>query len=535
MSSESTEFPLRNQSHSQCCKPAYRIRWLKNKGAVLIVLWSFLVSHVYYFLRGGNDENKSEDPLNVSINGIILLSFTLLFPLYGWLADRRLGRYKIVHYSLWIMWISALLATFAESLGYLSVTYDPNTKVWIFRCLCIFMTVGFGAFQSNIIQLGIDQLIDASSSEITSFILWYLWTLYVSGLSLQYISDCIASEYNMFYIKTMVVTVCLTIALCLNFLCHHWLVKEEVIGQSFRETMKIIRYVIRNRRLRYDFANGDHLPSKFDIAKHQYGGPFTAQKVDNVHTFLWIVAVLAACGIVFGAIMPVEFAREKLQHRWDGFSKATGLLGCYSKLTIRYNDYIIVVTSVVLYELLIHPFFHRCLPKSSIVNKFLVGTVLFIFWVLSLLSIEAVAFHKQLYLNDTSFQCIFYDKNPQVKIDRKILLIPDIMSGLACIILVITALEFIWAQTPSTMKGLMFGTAYAILGLNTLLQSTIALPFFYQFGAINWHPLTCGIWYLIMEVTIIFTVLMVISVIINKHKKRSEINHVAINAFVSPL
>ena len=228
----------------------------------------------------------------------------------------------------------------------------------------------------------------------------------------------------MFYIKTLVVAVCLTIALCLDFLCHHWLVKEEVIGQSVRETIKIIKYVVKNgRRLRYNFANEDNLPSHFDMAKHQYDGPFTAQKVNNVRMFLWIVVVLATCGIVFGAIMPIEFAREKLQHRWDGFSKASGLAGCYSKLTIRYNDYFIVVASVAVYELLIYPFLHRCLPTGSILNKFVVGTVLFFFWVLSLLLIEAIAFHKLQSLSNNnaseSFHCIFYDDDPQVLITRK--------------------------------------------------------------------------------------------------------------------
>ena len=271
------------------------------------------MTHVFYFLRGGNNESKSEDPLNVSVNGIILLSSSLFFPIYGWLADRRLGRYKIVHYGMLIMWMSAILATLGELLGYISPTYDVHIKVWVFRSLCIVMTIGFGWFQSNIAQLGIDQLIDASSSEITSFILWYIWTLYTSALSLQYISDCVASEYNMFYIKALVIVVCLTLALCFDFLCQHWLIKEEIIGQSFRETIKIIKYAVRNRRLRYDFVNDDILPSQFDVAKHQYGGPFTAQKIENVRTFLWIVAILAACGIVFGAIMPIEYAREKLQ------------------------------------------------------------------------------------------------------------------------------------------------------------------------------------------------------------------------------
>ena len=135
------------------------------------------------------------------------------------------------------------------------------------------------------------------------------------------------------------------------------------------------------------------------------------------------MVVLATCGIVFGAIMPIEFAREKLQHRWDGFSKASGLAGCYSKLTIRYNDYFIVVASVAVYELLIYPFLHRCLPTGSILNKFVVGTVLFFFWVLSLLLIEAIAFHKLQSLSNNnaseSFHCIFYDDDPQVLITRK--------------------------------------------------------------------------------------------------------------------
>jgi peptide/histidine transporter 3/4 len=527
MSSESTKLLLMDHNHrTKCYKPAYRIGWLRNKGAVLIALWSFLVSHVFYFLRDGRDEKRSEDPLNASASGVILLISILLFPLYGWIADRRLGRYRTVRYGMWIMWISAMVATLGESLGHLSVTYDASIKVWVFRGLCIVMIIGFGVFQSNITQLGIDQLIDASASEITSFILWYVWTFYMSGLCLRYISDCVASEYNMFYIKTLVVAVCLTIALCLDFLCHHWLVKEEIIGQSLRETMKIVKYVVKNRRRRYDFADEDYLPSRFEIAKHQYGGPFAAQKVDNVRTFLWILAILAACGIVFGAIMPIEFAREKLQHRWDGFNEASGLIGCYNKLSIRFNDYFIVVTSVALYELLVYPFFHICLPKGSIVNMLLMGTVLFIFWILSLLSIEAIALHKQLSLslNNASSQCIFNNDNPQVMINRKVLLIPDIVGGPTCIILVITALEFIWAQTPSAMKGLTFGAGYAILGLNTLLQTIVALPFLFKLGSesIYWRPLSCGIWYFITEFVIIFTVLAVLSVIFKKYKKRSD-------------
>ena len=89
--------------------------------------------------------------------------------------------------------------------------------------------------------------------------------------------------------------------------------------------------------------------------------------------------------------------------------------------------------------------------------------------------------------------------------------------------LVVTALEYIWAQTPSTMKGLMFGIAYAILGLNTILQSVISVPFFFiNIGATAWHPLTCGIWYFTMEAAIMLVMLIIIMVFIGKNKKRKQ-------------
>ena len=181
-----------------CCTPACRVKWLKNKGAILIVVWSHLVGSVFHLLRTGYKETTDD---YVSNTGIILVSTTLLYPIGGWLSDTRIGRYTVIRYSMWIMWISSMLATLNEVLSDMSTMYGTlsSVKIWVFRALCIIMAIALGGFQSNIVQLGIDQLTDASATEITSFITWYSLTLFTSGLSLHYISDCIASEYNMLY------------------------------------------------------------------------------------------------------------------------------------------------------------------------------------------------------------------------------------------------------------------------------------------------------------------------------------------------
>ena len=517
---------------------------MKNKGAVLIVMWSFLVTNVYYLLRDAvvnksKDKNRSldqkmeshYDPLNVSVNGIVMLSMTFLFPIGGWLADARLGRYKTVCYSIWIMWIGTILATLVQVLPYVSSNFDVHITTWIFCVFCVVMMTGLSGFQSNIVQLGIDQLTDASSDEIRSFILWYILTLYACGLSLDLVSECVVFVHNMFYIKTLTVAVCLTVALCSTFLCKHWLVEEEVRQKSLNEIWKVIRYILTNRKVRYDFGTGEsgdsQIPSQFDIAKHQYGGHFTALQVENVRTFLWMTAILGSCGIVFGAIMPVEYAREKVQHRWEGQHAANGLTGCYKKIMLHYEDYIFVLILIVSFEFVIHPVICKFLPKWRIVSKFVGGTIFLLLWILSLLAIEAVAYNKGLSLSNRSatelYKCIFQNNEPEIKFDQKWFIIPDVIGGIACLLLVMTALEYIWAQTPSTMKGLMFGIAYALLGLNTLLQSIISVPFlFINIGTTDWHPLTCGIWYFTMEAAIMLVVLIIIMVLIRKYKKRRQ-------------
>ena len=100
------------------CRPdcRYRVKWLKNKGAILIVFWNYLVMSVYHLLSGGYTTKQLDHPFHVSNTGIILWCMALLFPIGGWLADTRIGRYKMIHYSLWVMWISIMLATFGELL-----------------------------------------------------------------------------------------------------------------------------------------------------------------------------------------------------------------------------------------------------------------------------------------------------------------------------------------------------------------------------------------------------------------------------------
>ena len=82
------------------------MRKLKNKGAIIVLVWSFIVMIVYNYLV--NNLLISQHDL-VSTSVITIIGVTL--PIAGWLADVRFGRYKVICCSIWTMWISSVLLT----------------------------------------------------------------------------------------------------------------------------------------------------------------------------------------------------------------------------------------------------------------------------------------------------------------------------------------------------------------------------------------------------------------------------------------
>ena len=95
----------RKERDIACCKVKYQARSVTNKGAVLVLVRNFFVITVYfYFVR--IHPVLHEIPIS-AIWGILL-------PAIGWLADVCLGRHKMIHWSMCIMWAGFMLATLSS-------------------------------------------------------------------------------------------------------------------------------------------------------------------------------------------------------------------------------------------------------------------------------------------------------------------------------------------------------------------------------------------------------------------------------------
>ena len=80
------------------CK--YQVRWFYSKGAFLVLLWTTLISATVGSYQFGGRLIIGSHRKNVSIVLMALSCLTCItIPLLGWLADAKLGNYRVFKVS----------------------------------------------------------------------------------------------------------------------------------------------------------------------------------------------------------------------------------------------------------------------------------------------------------------------------------------------------------------------------------------------------------------------------------------------------
>ena len=128
---------LTTQEHVKlCCQPRYRMRMLKNKGAILLVVCTYLVTAMFYINRKVNADGNFalQFDLQLVAGGITLT-------IAGWLADVYFGRFKVVHMSVWVMWTAYMLAT-ASTIVTLLVESYSHVGIYVTKVLTIVSNSG---------------------------------------------------------------------------------------------------------------------------------------------------------------------------------------------------------------------------------------------------------------------------------------------------------------------------------------------------------------------------------------------------------
>ena len=430
----------------------------------------------------------------------------LLYPLLGWMADVCFTRYKFVLFSFIATILGSTLGIVTSAL----ILEFPEYRLSLFYLaglVIVIALIAIGLFESTAIQFGMDQMLEASSDKLSTFIHWYYWSSNLGYLVIMSISYAVVIYYHqctvtldirkinntaLFLLEYETDIVNTAVLLCVGLqlvcactgLCVLVCYKRQLnIDRTGEHPLKLIYQVLRyawnhtcpENRSAFTYWEED-IPPRIDLGKLKYGGPFTTEEVEDTKTFFRIILLLLSL-----------LGFHLSGHGYSLFDQLTRrqcpTVFSISLATDPMNTTLITITiGVPLYQLV---FVHCC--KNYVPNmlkrmglgllcclireviKILIhvtmtkGKICKLADSIPIVSCYLISSKIKIINGTCSMLSEYQDYCDLNNTPFLLMIIPNVLQGLAFLLVFMSTLEFICAQAPLRLKGLLIGIWYALL------------------------------------------------------------------------
>uniref|UniRef100_A0A1X7T963 Major facilitator superfamily (MFS) profile domain-containing protein n=1 Tax=Amphimedon queenslandica TaxID=400682 RepID=A0A1X7T963_AMPQE len=367
-------------------------------------------------------------------NYIPLVCYTL-YPLNGLLTDVYIGRYRAIMTGIILCFISWIVTGTFYTLN----SYSLLGKIWIVPGFVI-NCIGVTAFNANVIQYNIDQLIGGSANELSTIIYWNIAALPVAYILRDWLRlldarlGIVTTELVIF----IVIGVALSLILVSHSLFKHKLENISLIKNPIKLIVRVLCYARKHKYPENRSALTyweEEAPSRIDLGKNKYGGPFTEEEVEDVKTFFRMLPLFIAI-FGFGLIANIS----------DGDCTKESLVDC---IMITFIDAYPITIALLffIYQFIIRGCFHKYIP--SMLTRMGAGLL---FGLLGCI----VQLLMQIYPP--------YDS---------LLIIQQVLFGISFFLIFPTSFEFTIAQSPEHMRGTMVGLCYTSIAVGYALTSVL--------------------------------------------------------------
>ena len=138
------------------------------------------------------------------------------------------------------------------------------------------------SFNANVIQYGMDQLHDAPTEDSILYVHWYVWTTFAGLLIVRLPTGFIST---VFFILFPIALILLGTTLCLQRYKRNWFIVDSGSKNPYKLVFKVLKFAKDHsypiRRSAFTYCE-DELPSRLDLGKEKYGGPFTTEQVEDI-------------------------------------------------------------------------------------------------------------------------------------------------------------------------------------------------------------------------------------------------------------
>ena len=557
---------LRNQKsrikcHNRLC--------LCSKSATVIILWTVLIGIAHTSLYALvstviHPDNKLKFatltyPLNIFY--FVLTIVALLYPLIGFVSDASCGRLKVVLFCFTLVLLSYLII-FAILTAYFILAerqsrypLSPAFSV-IPITAALTMLIGSAGYQANFIQLGLNQHVSAPSEHLALFIHWAMWSYNVGSTfasTLYQISTCYvtrkyaALRMDVLLIPNILVIVFYIVVLLVSCFKRRWFTTELRLQNPCKIIVKVLAFARKHkyplRRSAFTYSDDDK-PTRLDFAKEIFGGPFTTEQVEDTKSFFKIIALLISLGPVFVVDVQSSFPGLMLFGYHAGREHVADTNGTYHHLLDRCSSWVLMwsgnfkyVSGTLLFPVYIWFIFsyrYGRIPKMF--KRLVAGIIMYLLGNFSLLITDLVGHilsnrdSSSIEGNQCIFDANFSGHSYHLGMHWTVMILPSLLLGIAPLVIMTTALEFISAQSPHFMKGLMVGILFTITGLFQMIGALALLPFsakeFWNTANMRANPpiTNCGFGYFLFTFVVAFIGLILFVVVAKKYTYRVRDN-----------
>ena len=393
-----------------------------------------------------------------------------LHPIAGWVTDTKIGRNKTITMSLWFCWCGTIFQVVSYCIQYSIVDYYKDCNLYIMPMdvvarfilsviALVLLILGISGYQSNILAYGMDQLPDASTNQIRKFVRWLTWSFFM-GYSFNYTTTTEVQKSLAVLTTKLDLGTCfatflfVSVALILHsFLRHKFHSSGTVKRNPYTTVAKVLKYAWNHKRPKNRSALTyweNKIPSRIDLGKDKYGGPFTEGDVEDTKTFWRMVAVFCSLGGVF-----IPYFTFKGQAIYYGFQFVEAQQHEQIAYVLWQTFYQVGVFLIPLLDLVVLPLFPKI--EYFFMNSFkgfMLAMLSLLCAMASLLTLEGVAVYgtHNSTINNNSDSAYSHIKQSYLYF-----IIPWVFISISYLFTAWKSFEFICSQAPKEMSGMLTG------------------------------------------------------------------------------
>ena len=433
----------------------------------------------------------------------ITMSVTYLsYPLLGWLGDRYGTRYRVTLIGLLFIITATIAGICISSFNYYYINKVQNQSYfWTYLSLvALLLAVGMGLVNSNVLKLGLDQLLNNSITLLLGLVRGYYWSLHIGPLVMYYILSTLfvlhlfknRSYKGKIYHQTgswgLFLNLCTQLVFITITFVGFCLIRRiiNIVPPTTKSFLMIFKVCVYG--CCYKISRTSTESEVFiDAGRPSHGGPFEDSEVEDVKKFFKTLSI-------FFPLIAFQFTGDTYSLGELLINSKGSCPSLAALLTVGINPnhipHLVIIIGIPLYQLLSH-YAAKQYMRISLNKRIFTGLACSLMAVIARLMImlftntisklektdnftsQATGYCFDLrihgnYTDNYTMGSLSDDTNNMYWF----LLLPQILSGFGYVLVSMTTLEYICSQASEEIQGTLVGLWYSTNSIRLIMGIT---------------------------------------------------------------